>query len=454
MNNRFSENLKNIRKENHLSQEQLADELGVSRQAISKWESSTAYPEMDKIIMLCDKFNVNIDDLLHRDIKEVKGEEESKRKVNDIVNDFLKFITNSVNLFCNMSFKSKVKCIIEQLIIVFVLVIASHIIINVFTSFIFNIFSFIPNRANYFINNILESVLSILFFIASVVIVANIFKTRYLDYYVKAKEEIKEENNNSNKKIELKKEEKIIIRDPKHSEHKLVNAFLKCIILVIKFFLICFALSIVATIIGLFAALVTSFLLYNTGAFFIGLLLSILSSSVIAIIILLLIINFVFNRKNNKKSIIWSFIVSLVVFGIGCGLLFIGTLNFDISEENPDMLKTETIEYEMKDNLIIQPQLSKVEYVVEDIETVKLDYSFNKYCEIESYTNDEGNIIHGYVDCKNSLKLIREQVKYINKNKKIPVSYDIEKITIHASQENIDKLKNNLENYYQDRYRE
>ena len=152
MNNQFSENLKNIRKENHLSQEQLADELGVSRQAISKWESSAAYPEMDKIIMLCDKFNVNIDDLLHRDIKEVKGEEESKRKVNDIVNDFLKFITNSVNLFCNMSFKSKVKCIIEQLIIVFVLVIASHIIINVFTSFIFNIFSFIPNRANYFIN--------------------------------------------------------------------------------------------------------------------------------------------------------------------------------------------------------------------------------------------------------------------------------------------------------------
>ena len=52
MNNQFSENLKRIRKENNLSQEQLADELGVSRQAISKWESSVAYPEMDKIITL------------------------------------------------------------------------------------------------------------------------------------------------------------------------------------------------------------------------------------------------------------------------------------------------------------------------------------------------------------------------------------------------------------------
>ena len=69
MNNKFSENLKKIRKDNNLSQEQLADELGVSRQAISKWESAVAYPEMDKIITLCDRFNLNIDDLLHKDTK-------------------------------------------------------------------------------------------------------------------------------------------------------------------------------------------------------------------------------------------------------------------------------------------------------------------------------------------------------------------------------------------------
>ena len=55
MNNQFSENLKKIRKEHNLSQEELADELGVSRQSISKWESSQAYPEMDKIIMICNK---------------------------------------------------------------------------------------------------------------------------------------------------------------------------------------------------------------------------------------------------------------------------------------------------------------------------------------------------------------------------------------------------------------
>ena len=69
--NNLSENLKKIRKDNHLSQEQLADDLGVSRQAISKWESGVAYPEMEKIVQICQKFELNIDDLL-KENKKVK----------------------------------------------------------------------------------------------------------------------------------------------------------------------------------------------------------------------------------------------------------------------------------------------------------------------------------------------------------------------------------------------
>ena len=121
MSNRFSENLKKIRKENNLSQEQLADELGVSRQAISKWESAVSYPEMDKIIALCDKFDLNIDDLLHKDIREVKGEEESRKRISNSIDDFLRYITNTINLFSNMSFKSKIKCLFEQFIIMLAL---------------------------------------------------------------------------------------------------------------------------------------------------------------------------------------------------------------------------------------------------------------------------------------------------------------------------------------------
>ena len=140
MNNKFSENLKKIRKDNNLSQEQLADELGVSRQAISKWESAVAYPEMDKIITLSEKFNLNIDDLLHKDIREVKGEEESKKNINKHIEDFLNFITNTINMFCNMSFKSKCKCLFEQLVIGSILLVVCLIIGSLGDSLLYSIF--------------------------------------------------------------------------------------------------------------------------------------------------------------------------------------------------------------------------------------------------------------------------------------------------------------------------
>ena len=50
----FKENLQYLRGSRNMTQEQLAMLLGVSRQAISKWESEKAYPEMDRLLMLCD----------------------------------------------------------------------------------------------------------------------------------------------------------------------------------------------------------------------------------------------------------------------------------------------------------------------------------------------------------------------------------------------------------------
>lgn len=56
--------LAKLRKENNYTQEQLADVLGVSRQAISKWESNAAYPETDKLIRICRLFHCTTDYLL------------------------------------------------------------------------------------------------------------------------------------------------------------------------------------------------------------------------------------------------------------------------------------------------------------------------------------------------------------------------------------------------------
>ena len=60
----FSQNLQKIRSEKNLSQEQLADKIGVSRQTISAWESGKASPELDKITTISKLFSVSIDELV------------------------------------------------------------------------------------------------------------------------------------------------------------------------------------------------------------------------------------------------------------------------------------------------------------------------------------------------------------------------------------------------------
>ena len=60
----LSEKIYELRKKSALSQEQLAEQLGVSRQAISKWESGKAVPETETLISISDFFDVSLDYLI------------------------------------------------------------------------------------------------------------------------------------------------------------------------------------------------------------------------------------------------------------------------------------------------------------------------------------------------------------------------------------------------------
>ena len=70
----LSENLKTIRKQKGLSQEELAIRLNVVRQTISKWEKAISVPDSDMLIRLAEILEVNVGDLLGKKI-----EEEDKR---------------------------------------------------------------------------------------------------------------------------------------------------------------------------------------------------------------------------------------------------------------------------------------------------------------------------------------------------------------------------------------
>jgi len=60
----FNDKLQQLRKEQGLTQEQLAEELYVSRSAISKWESGRGYPSFDSLKAISKLFSVSVDDLL------------------------------------------------------------------------------------------------------------------------------------------------------------------------------------------------------------------------------------------------------------------------------------------------------------------------------------------------------------------------------------------------------
>ena len=64
----FGDNLYYLRKNKGLSQDEFAESLGVSRQAVSKWERNEAYPDTENLIATAKFFNVKIDDLINTPI--------------------------------------------------------------------------------------------------------------------------------------------------------------------------------------------------------------------------------------------------------------------------------------------------------------------------------------------------------------------------------------------------
>jgi transcriptional regulator with XRE-family HTH domain len=88
----FQKQLQIIRKEKGLSQEKLAEMLGISRQAVAKWEVGHSYPDIARLIALSDFFKVSIDKLVN-DYEENCGlsiEENKVDSINDSIIEFLR----------------------------------------------------------------------------------------------------------------------------------------------------------------------------------------------------------------------------------------------------------------------------------------------------------------------------------------------------------------------------
>ena len=86
---KFNEKLIELRKTKGLSQEELGNELGVSRQTVSKWELGQIYPDFQKLVILSDFFNISLDKLIKDiDLDDVRENNSDNEKVSKMYEDF------------------------------------------------------------------------------------------------------------------------------------------------------------------------------------------------------------------------------------------------------------------------------------------------------------------------------------------------------------------------------
>ncbi len=440
---KFCDKLPKLRKDNNLSQEKLADLLGVSRQAVSKWESGSSYPDMEKLNKLCKILNCTLEDLLD----DGSISKTNKVSFNTYINDFLKLITNIYNMFFAMGLKEKIKCLLEMLFIILVLWVLSFIVFTFCNSFIFNLFLNIPKLGVY-IDYILENITMIILFIIDLIIFIHLFKIRYLDYYITV-----EDQNIKEKQIEKEKinKERIIIRDPKHSSFSIFNMLASIIVVVLKILFVILLLFISFFFICLLVFLILAIYHIKYSILFIFVTSLILGVLLINYDLIYLAYNFIFSRKQNIKRVFIIFISGLFVSGVSLGLILLVYLSFDKENEMPSSFKNDDIvTVKMEDNLIIHNDdvVYKIDNSIKDIEiknsfkgaVVEEDYMYSSLKEYKViYFKDDSNVL---------LELLFEDIKNSKTRDYSKVLDD--SIVISVSLDNYNKLCNNYTEYIND----
>ena len=95
----FNEKLIELRKSKGLSQDDLGQRLGVSRQTISKWELAQSYPDFQRLVLISDYFGLSLDALVKDvDVEDVRNKSTSEKQIDEIYDDFqkVKWTVNTV----------------------------------------------------------------------------------------------------------------------------------------------------------------------------------------------------------------------------------------------------------------------------------------------------------------------------------------------------------------------
>lgn len=462
---KFGENLQKLRKEKGISQEQLAEQLGVTRQSVSKWESGNSYPEMDKIVAICNLFHCDMDVLINKDITEEREKKDASSVVKEIFSGVTNYVKKTIYLFEHKSLKDIIKMCVQVFIIICVILLFAipfmllkEIVVSLFYTGN-NWFSIFFAKFWNFIFNGGYAILAIATFLY-------IFKIKFLDNEeiiveevedkTQNSEEVSEDNSSKTASSKSSEKKKVKIIKVKKNDFSLLDLLVKAITVCLKCLFVLFLIPIIIGTIMLLIGLVLLIVLIFKGLFLAGPILLFLGGIVFAIVLIELMLDFIFNLKFSKRRIIITIISSIVVSSIGLGLSIWYFLNLNVINDVPTSFNTETHEevYTMTDAFLVHYD----------------DYSFDtKFVEDNSLTN-QVRVRIDYYTIANDVSLERDKNEvYLNYNpvegvniKQITDSvindlknneihtYDqlgSVSITITTSKTNIEKIKDNYQKY-------
>lgn len=465
---KFSEKLQKLRKDNNLSQEQLADKLDVSRQSVSKWESGQTYPEMDKLLTMCKIFNITLDDLTNDEIKYNDVRTKNTNALSNLIDDLVYIIDKSFSMFRNMPSKIRGK-VIGELIVLFIILLLFRIPFAYIESLGYTLGYNLPRGGTTF-TSLWSFIINTIYLVLFIFTYLYIYKTHYLDKYKETK--ISQDDEPINKTLNTtiaKTQENIEVKvsqekdKPKEKYRKssnfgetLFTALGKVSSLCIKGFLAFLLIPFIITLISLFLCGTIMFGLIFKGIIYFGIILLIIAGAIINVILVKAIISFIFNLKVNARILLILFLTSLGLVGIGSGITVIEFASTEFIDEAPNSkyeLTTKTFEYQIDDKLVFRTYYQEPKIKIDENlqDTVKIEVTYYEdLMKIQPFENNDYNFnsIEIWTNTmwdKKIIELILDNLK----EKKIynyEQFYDYE-ITIYTSTNNLERLKNNYANY-------
>lgn len=444
---KFNEKLVRKRKENNLSQEQLADAMGLTRQSVSKWETGDSYPDVAKLIQLCKVLNCHLNDLIDDGVIDEQIEQPAVHS--SYLDSFLNYITCIYNMFIHMSLSNKLKMVAEMVVLVLVMWFIGYLLFTGIQFLLSSLLVFIPADISVILIHMIMWIILVALIVIGCLIFLHLFKIRYLDYYVtitdrNITQQVVEDTiseNNTNALTKNKDEKVVVIRDPKHTAAPFFEALAKLFGWLFK------CLIVVALLPAAIGVIVASggalFILASNISKLSGITVSFFGAALLCIVILVAGYHYLVKSEQPHRLLLVGMIVSLLLIGAGGGggLYQYADMDYCLGNENLK-IKTETVTFASDDYDSIYIYAGNITYHETSDDKIKIVFSFptDVYFRNTDYSGGDGEKSIEYYFEADELRLLMDDLKQGQRRSSYS-GYYLATVDVYCNEANFQKLK-------------